>query len=53
MSATHGRSEGALSPRGGPAHSAGGHACMSATHGRSEGALSPRGGPAHSAGGLV
>ncbi|OIQ90952.1 7-cyano-7-deazaguanine synthase [mine drainage metagenome] len=50
MSAAHGRSEGALSPRGGPAQSAAGHTTRAA-HGRSEGALSPRGGPAQSAAG--
>ena len=38
MSASHGRSEDALSPRGGPAQSAGG-LTMSASHGRSEDAL--------------
>ncbi len=51
MSAAHGRSEAALSPRGGPARSAGGHS-MHAAHGRSEAALSPRGGPSAARGGV-
>ncbi len=45
MSATHGRSEGALTPSGGGAQRLGVHK-MSATHGRSEGALTPSGGGA-------